>query len=348
MAYNPQRTSLALQSLYSELLSALMNADSHLAGVRPPGTLTSKVIGDRSYWYSQRVEAGRKRQDYLGPETPELLEELDVLRASWAAAADLKRETARLVSMLHAGATRRPDATAARVLEILSERGLFRAGGVLVGSHAFASYGPMLGVRWSDAWQTEDVDLARALRPSLVVAARVDIPEALADSGLSFRPVPGLDPREPATSFTLRGRTLHVELLTPEIGRPSEGPIWIPALNMAAHPLRFLDYLMEAAVPAAIVARRGILVHVPEPARYAVHKLLVAQRRPSFQAVKARKDLVQAGQLLEVLVEDRPGDLVAAWAALTQRADEGAELARRSLARLNADLREAWTALIDS
>jgi hypothetical protein len=37
------------------------------------GSLVSKMIRGRRYWYTQRHEAGRKLQSYIGPETPEVL-----------------------------------------------------------------------------------------------------------------------------------------------------------------------------------------------------------------------------------------------------------------------------------
>src|SRR3546814_14487211 len=36
-----------------------------------------------------------------------------------------------------------------RIVQRLSDYGFFRAGGVLVGTHAFLSFGNMLGVRWA-------------------------------------------------------------------------------------------------------------------------------------------------------------------------------------------------------
>ncbi len=40
---------------------------------------------------------------------------------------------------------------------------------------------------------------------------------------------------------------------------------------------------------------------------------MVSQRRPVAQQVKAKKDIPQASELLDVLLEDRPGDV---WIAL--------------------------------
>ena len=57
---------------------------------------------------------------------------------------------------------------------------------------------------------------------------------------------------------------------------------------------------------------RGILVNVPQPARYAIHKLVISQRRAASMQVKVIKDLHQAASLLEILSLDRPGDVTPA------------------------------------
>jgi len=49
---------------------------------------------------------------------------------------------------------------------------------------------------------------------------------------------------------------------------------------------------------------------------------VVAAERPAAMHTKREKDLWQAGQVLEVLFEDRAGDVDAAWAALVAQ-DQG-------------------------
>jgi hypothetical protein len=63
----------------------------------------------------------------------------------------------------------------------------------------------------------------------------------------------------------------------------------------------------------------------------------------AFQA-KARKDAVQAEQLLEVLVEDRPDDLREAWESLP--ASPVAKAVRRRLQSLPEPLRERVTKVV--
>ncbi len=221
-------------------------------------------------------------------------------------------------SLLRAG-VQGPDNPSAKVLELLERHGVFRVGGVLVGSHAFAALGPMLGVAWGAAWKTADIDIAKTPRLRVAVSERADLPADLLQSELPFRGVPALDRRSPSTSFSVRGHPLSVDVLTPLVGPPVDGPIFLSGLNVAAQPLRFLDYLIEDHQPAALVGRSGILVNLPSPARYALHKLVVARERHVGEQVKARKDIAQAAQLIELLAEIRPGDLVLAWEALCAR-----------------------------
>ncbi|MBL3684602.1 hypothetical protein F2981_18295 (plasmid) [Sinorhizobium meliloti] len=54
----------------------------------------------------------------------------------------------------------------------------------------------------------------------------------------------------------------------------------MPALGgAAAQPLRFLDYLIYHPIRAVLLHGAGVLVNVPAPQRYAIHKLIVASRR---------------------------------------------------------------------
>jgi len=82
---------------------------------------------------------------------------------------------------------------------------------------------------------------------------------------------------------------------------------------------------------------------VPDPARFALHKLWISTRRPVHEQTKARKDLRQAGDLLELLLEDRPGDVQAAWEALAPHG-KAAGAVRRAIHRLPAELQEKLTA----
>jgi hypothetical protein len=340
-----QRLAESVQTLYAELLEQAIHAEAERAAAAAPrGSFVAKTIRGVAYWYLQHQEGDRRRQRYLGRESPALLawmEEAKELRARSTADAAAR---GRLASMLAAGGAARESATVVRVLELLAGAGVFRLGGVLVGTQAFAAYGNLLGARFSQqALRTQDVDIAQDRAIGIALAqgsAPAEVGESLQAAGLGFAPVPQLDPRQPSTSFKIRGRELRVDFLTPLAGPESSAPVYLPALGVSAHPLRFLDYLIESPVQAVVVGGSGVLVNLPDPARFALHKLWISGRRPVSEQVKAAKDLRQAGDLLELLLADRPGDVRLAWEALGAR-KRAATAVRRVAERLSPELRAA-------
>lgn len=322
----------ALQTLYAELLDQAVEAEAEERALRlpPPGTFVRKKVHRGTYWYLQRSEGGGKRQVYLGPGSPELVRRIDEVRARRRELRPDAERRAALVEMLRNGGAPRPGPAAGRVLRLLAESGLFRLGGVLVGTQAFAAYGNMLGVRMTSD-EGEDEAIAVAVDPDAVPP---DASRALDDSDPRLHAVPFLDRQIPSTSFTIRGRPVRVDLPTPRRG-DEERPVALPLLEAAARPLPFVEYLLASPQAAVVLAEGGVLARVPQPARYALHKLWLASERPAAQRAKSADDLRQAAQLLEVLLADRPQDLRTAWRALDPPRRPGV---RQGIARLDAPL----------
>jgi nucleotidyltransferase-like protein/uncharacterized protein DUF1488 len=105
---------------------------------------------------------------------------------------------------------------------------------------------------------------------------------------------------------------LRVDFLTPNRGRDTDEPRNLPALGTDAQPLRFLDFLIRDPEPAVLLHGMGVLVSVPAPQRFALHKLIVARRRQPGDP-KRDKDIFQAQALLNVVVDRRPHELRDAW-----------------------------------
>ncbi|WP_158266874.1 GSU2403 family nucleotidyltransferase fold protein [Alsobacter soli] len=81
----------------------------------------------------------------------------------------------------------------------------------------------------------------------------------------------------------------------------------------------------------------GALVRVPQPARYAVHKLLIAQKR-AMDSAKAQKDLDQARALFECLASQDPDPLQDALDDARSRGAKGwAEPINSSLKAIGAE-----------
>ncbi len=311
-----------VQTLYAELLDQSIAAEGEArAGAMQRGSFVSKTIGRATYWYMQQTAGAEKRQIYLGRESPELLQfmhEAGDLRKTLRMDEARRRE---LVNMLAAGGAARETGAVVQALTILAAAGMFRGGGVLVGTQAFNCYANMLGVRFEQqTMRTADIDIAYGV----AMAMSRDEPssnllEALQASEPRFFAVPGLDPREPSTSLKVRGRDIRIDFLTTTGKRGATKPLPMPRFGIAAQPLPAIDYLIADPTRAVIVGGSGVLVNVPSPARFALHKLWVAKQRNVSEQAKARKDIRQAEQLLAVLAEDRPGDITAAWRAAEKR-----------------------------
>jgi hypothetical protein len=217
------------QAVFSELFdqAILAEAEDAASPLPPPGSFVSKKIRGSVYWYLQRSEAGRKAQVYLGVESPALREWMEGVRAERRRRRPDRERRTELVAMLAAAGASRPDAGTGRVLEVLAERGLFRAGALLVGTLAYAQYGNLLGIRLeSGAVRTGDIDLLHDASLSVAIdptARKQDLGEAPVEANPEFLAVPPLDPRQPSSSFKVRGRDLRVDFQTPS-GRGRRGP----------------------------------------------------------------------------------------------------------------------------
>ena len=138
------------------------------------------------------------------------------------------------------------------------------------------------------ALRTLDVDLLIPDHPAL--RKEIDIPAILKEMGFvsTFNRSSGL--------IVYDHEELRVEFLIPELGRGYDKPQEIKKFHVKAVALRFLNLL--TAYPR-IIAHRDLLVKVPEPAAFALHKLIISQRR--LKKEKADKDLEMAVSLLEFL-----------------------------------------------
>ncbi|HVT60173.1 MAG TPA: GSU2403 family nucleotidyltransferase fold protein [Thermoanaerobaculia bacterium] len=331
-------------SIYAELLEeALVYERSAVAAGDLAGSVVEKEVHGRRYLYWQLRMGDRSVQRYIGSDSPALRADLERRSQRRGDLASDQEALARLAAMLLAAGLPREEVRVSAALRLLADLGLFRRGGVLVGTQAYRAYGPLLGHRLPAAsLRTQDIDVALEL--SVAIAAAEEPAPALASElhGLGFLPIPGLDPSQPSTSFKIRGRELRVDFLTPATGRARERPVIVPGIGLAAWPLPLLDYLIEEPTPAVILASKPILVRLPRPARFALHKLWTAARRSVAEAAKSGKDRLQAAALIEILAADRPDDLVADWRALGRRSPRAQGRVARELARIPEDQRRAW------
>lgn len=325
-----RRHSQIAQAAYHDLVSLLLDE----AASDITGTPTLREIKGKGYWYDRYRIGADIRERYLGDDSPDLrgrIERHEALRAGQQAQ---RKERARLVRLLRSERFLGLDTATGSLVAAMSRAGVFRLGGVVVGTTAFRLYEGELGLRLSmdETAMTQDVDIASFEKLSLALEDSVEPGLAEVFDQLRFSPVP-----EIRTNRVWRWRQSDsqalVEFLTPSF-RDEEGLRDLAALGVSARALHHLDYLIADPIDAAAVYREGVLVKLPRPERFAIHKLIVADRRlEGPDSRKARKDLMQVELLASALAEDRPADLAEAYADAIERGPKWKSRIERSLKR---------------
>jgi hypothetical protein len=208
--------------------------------------------------------------------------------------------------MLIGGGMMTPNRDEGKVLSLLKRNGVFLAGATLIGTTAFRAYSNMLSVVWASNAGTQDIDLAADNHYELALprpTTPIHLRQIILDSGMGFFEVPALNRKQPSTSFKIRGRDFIVDVLAPMRGRETARPIHLIDFGTYASPLRYLNYFLDDLQPAVLLNEHGIMINVPAPGRFAVHKCVESQKRPAAFAAKALKDRSQAEQLFRVLLD---------------------------------------------
>lgn len=144
------------------------------------------------------------------------------------------------------------------------------------------------------AFRTLDVDFL--IPHASKIKTDVNIPEILRREGF----VPSFNRSNDIVKYD--HRELRVEFLVPELGKGGRSKE-IKTLHVKAVALRYLNLLLDYPL---LVQYEGLEVRVPEPAVFALHKLIVSSRRA--KAEKRSKDLEAAVGILEFLW-DKPREV---------------------------------------
>jgi hypothetical protein len=334
---------LIVQTTYAELLERAA-ATAFSDAFPENGTFTPKTVNERRYWYFQLGTDEGRAQRYVGPESPELLERIEQHKR----ARNDERERRSLVSTLvRSFGLPPPFPQIGDLIAALARAGVFRLRSVLVGTVAYQTYSAMLGIRLPGALlQTNDVDIAQFTSVSVAIGDKTPpMLEVLRNVDKTFAEVPHTSGYRWAASYHSKSG-LRVDFITPNEGPDSDEPQNLPALRTDAHRLRFLDFLIHEPAPAVVLHGPGIYVSVPTPERYAVHKLIVALRRPPG-ITKKDKDLKQAGTLLEALSEKRGEELRAVWEEAHERGPKWRKLLLGGMSQLDSRPRDLTLKVLD-
>jgi hypothetical protein len=339
---------VAAQTAYAELYELVQVAEAS----RSPAFLTGKVAwktikGRRyGYWIFKEID-GRKREYYLGPESPAIAA-IEAARERGSPALDtIARQSAATASL---GCTLTP-AKHFRIAKRLSDYQFFRAGGLLIGTHAFLALGNQLGVAWGSGTRTLDLDFAHAgPGGNVAVALPADLDanahDALQSLEFGFLPAFGGSKGLASQYVSEREPDLRIDFLTAP--RRSRQDVAAPDLGVALVPLKFLDYLIERPGQALLLDRAdACLINLPDPARYGLHKLIVAHERGPRHS-KYGKDILQALALIEWHLERAPTLLRDAWQDLVGRGAGWRKRAEHSLSRAPLDQQALVRRFVDA
>lgn len=328
--------SMTCQTAFAQVTEVALLADHQRSVADLPGSFVAKKVKGHQYWYYQYTEpAGVRRQLFVGPDQ-------DAVRALMAKA--IEPGAAESIGPLVRSASVLGCAEVLprhyKVLRRLAEYGFFKAGGVLVGTHAFVAYGNMLGIRWAtaDAARTQDIDFAHAGKSiSLALAADhfVQTHEAIQSLEMGFLPIAGLAGKTGGAYLIPNEKEFRLDFLT-TIGRSGDAPYEHPNLHVTLQPLKFMEFSLENVQQTALLSGdSATIVNVPHPARFALHKLIIAGEREGAFQVKSNKDIMQAGLLLAALKELQPWEVDDAWADLVSRGKGWTSRAQRGLVALD-------------
>lgn len=333
---------LSAQTAYAELAeqARAFEMTNALGGL--VGSFQKLARKGQEYWYfAYREPGGKVRLSYVGPDE----ERVRKLVERFGQARREKPLAPQAQSAMALGCA--PTAPKHfRMIKRLADYGFFRAGGVLIGTHAFVAMGNLLGVRWAHAASTLDVDFAHAgknVSIALPADLKIDVHGALESLEMGLLPLTEFDGGTGAQYRNPKDQELRLDFVTSAV-RAGKAVV-MPELNLALQPLKFMEFSLEGTTQGCVFSNTGACtVNLPAPERYAVHKLIVHGERPPAERTKARKDLLQSASLVEYFL--RHGEAARfheAWHDALERGGgwrKRAEAGRKALVAIAPELDE--------
>lgn len=312
---------VAASTAFAQLQTAALSLETTRNVAHLHGSFASKQIKGATHWYfAFREPDQRVRQIYVGPDNPQVRALVAQVKNRTALPAAQLRPLGKAALALGCAPVQRKHLS---VIRRLNEYGWFKAGGVLVGTHAFLAYANQLGLRWHAPDQTVDIDFAHAGRNisiSLPATVKAEPHTALTTMPEGFLPLVQYRGHAGASYRHPDEPEFQVDFLTPKAA-DNDDPIRVDHLDVALQPLRFMEFSLENVQQTTLLDTTGqcVVVNIPAPERYAVHKLLIIGERAGAFKTKIGKDLAQAAALVEYFSETDPEALTQAWADALSR-----------------------------
>ncbi len=299
--------SASAQNAYADLFDSVLAASvsNTVSGLN--GSFGTKSVHQKKYWYFQYRDIDSSvKQVYIGPDS-EKIRNLIELHQSYEAKPILRLAAAAVALGCNPVLPKH-----FRVIKRLAEYGFFKRGGILVGTHAFLTMCNMLGIMPEERMQTQDVDFAHAgknISIALPANIKVETRTALESLEMGLIPISTFSGTEGARYLNPADPAFMVDFLTSRISRKDD-PIHIEGLAVALQPLKFMEFSMRDTTQAVALGNEGaVLVTIPKPDRFAIHKLIVSAERKISETAKINKDVRQANVLIQYYLDCRPDEI---------------------------------------
>lgn len=170
---------------------------------------------------------------------------------------------------------------------------------VLIGSWCLYFYKDyFINSEFNPTIRTKDLDLL--IPEPAKISKKVDLLELLKKDGF-------LVTFDNNGYLRLEHPELIIEFLVIEKGKGAEKPIEIKQLGVNAQALRFINFLSQNVIE---LKSKGLVIKVPHPAAYGLHKLLISTRRKEeYRILKEKKEallvlrsLIESGEV-NIIVE---------------------------------------------
>lgn len=145
-------------------------------------------------------------------------------------------------------------------------------------------------VEYNPVIKTRDIDFLVNVRPKF--PRSVDLEELLKPIGFELEFFG-------QGYMKLESEELAIEFLVPEIGRPRDAPLPLPAIGLNAQPLRHLDMLWRNPIKIKL---SEVVISLPHPVDYLLQKLIIAGRRKKSD--RAEKDRQSAAAVLDAIIDN--------------------------------------------
>lgn len=187
----------AFHALYADVERAAEAQEKVFVGA--PGTIVQHRRCEADYYSRQFLDGdGKQRQTYLaGPVGSQEAEAMVEQMTNRIAEVKALIKTIRGLGTLSFSMA---DATTYAPVGSMFNYGVFNAGGMLIGSHAYGVILNRLGIR-AASYHTDDIDIARQEQQALIDIPAGGILEILQQTGIRFVEVQQLQGAAPATSF---------------------------------------------------------------------------------------------------------------------------------------------------